>query len=103
MKTYRHPDTKEIRTVADDADVQIAALEKLGYVAITGEDIASEPSLSVTYQTVSKATVPAEPPALPHLATPIPPGPTKDTSPTAPPTAFSIKGDTSSTGFEPKK
>lgn len=76
--TYRHPDTKEIRVVDSEADVQIAALTKLGYVAITGEDIAGEPSLSVTYEQVSKATQPTEPPALPKLTVPIPPGPTRD-------------------------
>lgn len=78
MKTYQHPDTKEIRTVDDKADVQIAALEKLGYVAITGKDIANEETLSVTYEQVTKATEPTEPPALPKLTVPVPPGPTRD-------------------------
>lgn len=93
MKTYQHPDTKEIRTVDEKNDVQTAALEKLGYVAITGKDITDAPSLSVTYEPVSKPTEPATPPALPKLTTPIPPGPTRDTSPTAPQDAFSTKGD----------
>lgn len=93
MKTYQHPNTKEIRTADEKNDVQTAALEKLGYVAITGKDITDAPSLSVVYEPVSKAAVPAEPPALPKLATHIQPGPTSDTSPTAPPTAFSTKGD----------
>ncbi len=93
MKTYQHPDTKEIRTVDEKNDVQIAALEKLGYVAITGKDITDEPELTVTYETVTDKHTPPEPPALPKLTTPVPNAPTRDTSPTAPKDAFSTKGD----------
>lgn len=80
MKTYRHPTTKDIKPVANDASVQIAALKKLGYVEITGKDIEDEEGLTVTYEQVSRATQPAEPPALPKLTTPVPPGPTRDPS-----------------------
>jgi hypothetical protein len=78
LKTYQHPDTKEIRTVDEKNDVQVAALEKLGYKAITAEDITGEPSLSVTYETVTDKQESPEPPALPKLTTPIAPGPTRD-------------------------
>lgn len=87
MKTYRHPETKEIRTTADDAAVQIAALEKLGYVEIKAEDIANEPGLSVVYEQVTPAKPPVEPPALPHLANPVLPGPTRDPAAPAVPAA----------------
>lgn len=79
MKTYRHPETKDIKTVKDN-DVQEAALKKLGYVEISAKDIEDDAGLSVTYQTVTQARVPQEPPALPHLSVPVPPGPTRDTS-----------------------
>jgi hypothetical protein len=78
MKTFQHPNTKEIRTANNDESVKIAALKKLGYVEITGDDITNEPSLGVTYEPVAKATQPAEPPALPKLTKPVPPAPTRD-------------------------
>lgn len=89
MKTYRHPVTGAIKTVNDGTDVREAALKKLGYVEITAEDIENEHGLSVTYEQVSKATQPAEPPALPKLTKPVPPVATRDTSPTAPPDSLS--------------
>lgn len=92
-KTYRHPETFAIKTVDGKNDVQVAALEKLGYVEITAADIKGEESISVTYEQVTKADAPTEPPALPKLTTPVLPGPTRDTSPTAPKDAFSTKGD----------
>lgn len=92
--TYRHPDTKDIKQVDPSNDVQIAAVEKLGYVKITGKDITNDPVLTVTHEQVTNATPAVEPPALPKLTKPIPPGPTRDTSPTAPPDAFSTKGET---------
>lgn len=98
VKMYRHPDTGEIKQADPSNDVQAAALKKLGYVEFTAKDV-EEAGLSVVYEQVSKAAVPTEPPALPKLATPVQPGPTKDTSPTAPPTSFS----TAPTDTEPKK
>lgn len=79
MKTFQHPETKAIRTVPNDADIQIAALKKLGYVAITAKDIENDPRLSVTYEQVTSAKQPIEPPALPRLTTPVPNAPTRDT------------------------
>lgn len=90
MKTYRHPETKEVRTVADDADVQRAALEKLGYVVITAKDITNDPSLSVTYETVTNPHTPPAPPALPKLTKPVPPGPTRDPNDPKPATPGAI-------------
>lgn len=80
MKTYRHRAQGKIRSVDASNGVTIAALEKLGWEEVTAQDIRDEPSLSVTYETVTEARQPAEPPALPKLTTPVPPGPTRDTS-----------------------
>lgn len=92
-KTYRHPETRDIKTVDGKNEVQEAALKKLGYVEITAQDIENEPGLSVTYQQVTRAQVPVEPPPLPHLTTPVPPGPTRDTSAPAPATPGAITRD----------
>lgn len=89
MKTYRHPVTMAIKTVDGKESVREAALIKLGYVVITAETIENEPPLSVTYEQVASADVPAEPPALPKLTKPVPPVATRDTSPTAPPDSLS--------------
>ena len=75
---YKHPVTKEFRQADPSNAIQIAALEKLGYEKVTAEDITNESSLSVVYETVTPAHQPAEPPALPKLTKPIPPGPTRD-------------------------
>lgn len=90
MKTFQHPETKEIRTVADDAAVQIAALEKLGYKEIGPEDIKGEPALSVTYKANDDTKHPGETSAVPHLTTPILPGPTRDPGAPAPKTPGAI-------------
>ena len=82
---YRHPETKDIKQADPSNDVQLAALKKLGYEKWTGEDVANDPGLEVTYGQVTRADAPKEPPALPRLTKAIPPGPTHDTSPTAPP------------------
>lgn len=79
IKTFRHPDTGQIRKLNDEDKLRIAALEKLGYEEFTAEDL-DEVGLSVTYEPVAKATQPKEPPALPRLTKPIPPVPTRDTS-----------------------
>lgn len=86
MKTFQHPRTKDIKTVANDADIQIAALKRLGYVAITAKDIENDPKLTVVYETVTGVNHPGDPPVLPRLATPVPDAPTRDTSVTATPT-----------------
>ncbi len=86
IKAFRHPDTGSIKKVNDEDKLRIAALEKLGFVEFTEKDL-DEVGLTVTYEQVTPATAPKEPPALPKLTTPIAPGPTRDTSPTAPPTA----------------
>lgn len=87
--TYKHPATGQIRKFNDDDAVRVAALEKLGFVAWTVKDVEDEQSLGVTYETVTPAKQPTEPPALPKLTKPVPPGPTRDTSPTAPPITMS--------------
>lgn len=78
-KTYRNPATRAIRIVDEKNEVQIAALEKLGWVEISGEDIANDPKLAVVYEKVTPATPAVEPPALPRLVTPVPPIPTQAT------------------------
>lgn len=85
VKLYRHPDTGEIKQADPSNDTQAAALKKLGFVEFSAEDIENDAGLGVTYEQVTKATPAIEPPALPKLTTPIQPGPTRDTSPTAPP------------------
>lgn len=84
-KTYRNPKTNAIRVVDEKNEVQEAALLKLGWVEISGDDIANAPSLSVVYEKVQPATPPVEPPALPRLVTPVPSAPTRETD--APPQA----------------
>lgn len=71
MKTYKHPVTGEIRTPDEKNLVQIAALEKLGYVEWTASDVTNDPLLSVTYETVTDPHTPPAPPALPKLTTPV--------------------------------
>lgn len=90
MKVYRHPETLDIKQVDERNDVQVAAVKKLGYLPITGEDIEKEDKLSVTYEPVAKATKPTEPAALPRLTKPVPPGPTRDTSTPPPATPGAI-------------
>lgn len=82
MKTYQHPQTKDIKYVPNDNDVQAAALEKLGYVTITAADIKGEPTLEVTYEQVTNPRLPEQPPALPKLTVPVADAPTRDTSKT---------------------
>lgn len=90
IKTYQHPETKEIRTPDPDNPVQIAALKKLGYVEITAKDIEGEEELEVTYEPVSKGTPATDPPALPKLTKAIPPGPTRDPNDLKPATPGAI-------------
>jgi hypothetical protein len=79
MKSFQHPQTKDIKTPDPKNDVQIAALKKLGYVEITAADIENDPKLTVTYERVTGVNHPGEPPVLPRLTTPVPSGPTRDT------------------------
>jgi hypothetical protein len=79
IKTFRHRETGQIRKLNDEDKLRIAALEKLGYEEFTKKDL-DEVGLAVTYEQVSRADVPKEPPALPKLSKPIPPGPTRDLS-----------------------
>jgi hypothetical protein len=78
MKVYRQPNGSRIKKVEDGNDIKIAALEKLGWEEITAEDIEGEDSLSVTYENVTPARAPQEPPAVPKLNKTVPPGPTRD-------------------------
>jgi hypothetical protein len=67
MKVYRQPNGSRIKKVEDGNDIKIAALEKLGWEEITADDIEGEDSLSVTYENVTPARAPQEPPAVPKL------------------------------------
>lgn len=78
VKLYRHPDSGEIKQADPSNDTQAAALKKLGFVEFTAEDIEGDAGLGVTFEQVTKATPAVEPPALPKLTKPIPPGPTRD-------------------------
>lgn len=90
MKTYQHPETKEVRTAADDEDVKIAALEKLGYVAITAKDVKDDPKLTVTYEQVTRPNAAPEPPALPKLTKLVVNPPTRDPGAPAPATPEAV-------------
>lgn len=79
IKTYQHPDTKNIKQVPSDNDVMIAAVEKLGYVQITAADITGDPVLTVHYEQVTNPKLPATPPAVPVLDQPVAPATVKRT------------------------
>lgn len=91
--TYKHPVTGAMRKFDDSDSVRLAAVEKLGFEKWTAADVKGEEALGVTFEPVAQGTPASDPPALPKLTKPIPPGPTRDTSPTAPPITMSTNPD----------
>lgn len=92
-KTYRHPGGSRIREVDSSDSIKIAALEKLGWKEITGEDITNDPKLTVVYEKVTPATAAVEPPALPRLVKPVPSAPTRETDAAAQVTSGAITSE----------